>query len=206
MATTTTRGTSISDLAYALLGAGDAILERARRLTEHGDELPEEVVQRLNDAADRFRASIDEALGQIGVQAQQRVNEAGSSYEQLAERGRMLLARLSIDPDVRGAQTDVDQARSGIRGAITTIRNSAGTAVSRVKAAGTMTTKAAASVAGAAGSAGEEIGREAGKVGEARTKKPLSEHTKAELYELATARDVEGRSSMSKDELVRALS
>ena len=38
-----------------------------------------------------------------------------------------------------------------------------------------------------------------------RNDRPLDELTKEELYELAQAADIEGRSTMSKDELVRAL-
>ena len=38
-----------------------------------------------------------------------------------------------------------------------------------------------------------------------RNERPLDELTKEELYERAQAADIEGRSTMSKDELLRAL-
>jgi hypothetical protein len=38
-----------------------------------------------------------------------------------------------------------------------------------------------------------------------RNERPLEELTKEELYERAQAADIEGRSTMSKDELLRAL-
>lgn len=198
MAPTPQRKMILSDFAYAMLGAGDAFLERARSLTGRSEELPEEVLQRVNDAVRGLRDAVEEAMDEIGEQAQRRVGEAEMGFESMAERGRRLAGRVSREPDVTRARQDLEQARRGLVGAGTSARHSADTTASKVKAAGTMAAKATDSVAEATETVAKEVtGR--------RNDKPLTEHTKAELYELATARDIQGRSSMNKDELVAAL-
>ena len=84
-------------------------------------------------------------------------------------------------------------------GAVTTLRRNAEGVVSRVKAAGTMTGEAATSTVRAAESMGDNVV-------EARDRAQLQDMTKGELYEMATTADIDGRSTMSKAELVDALS
>ncbi len=195
---TLTRSNILSYSAYALLGAGDLVLDQARKLTERRDELPQEALTQVNEAVENLRKAVDNALEELGEQTSKAAQEAGNSLDELAERGRMLFERLSREGDVKEARTDVEQARQGVLGAITAIRNGATTAISRLKAAGTLSGDAAESVIEAAETVVNEV---AG----TRHDKPLADHTKAELYELATARDIDGRSSMTKDELVAAL-
>lgn len=201
--TTGTRGNLLSYSAYTLLGAGDLILDQARRLGEHRDDLPEQALAQLNEAVDNLRKAVDNAVDELNEQAQRRAQEAGSTLDDLYERGRMMFQRVSGTPDVNDAKDDVEQARQGIKGAITSIRRNATTAIGKVKAAGTMTAGAAGSVTDAAGTVGKDLANK--DVSGTRHDKPLTQHTKAELYEIATARDIDGRSQMSKDELVRAL-
>lgn len=208
MVTTTTRSTThrgnlLSYSAYTLLGAGDLILDQARRLGEHRDDLPEQVLAQLNEAVDNLRNAVDSAVDELNEQAQRRAQDAGSTLDELYERGRMMFQRLSGTPDVTDAKDDVEQARRGIKGAITSIRRNATAALTKVKAAGTMTVGAASSISGAAGTVGKDLATK--DVTGTRYDRPLTQHTKAELYEIATARDIDGRSQMSKDELVRAL-
>lgn len=195
---TTTRGNLLSYSAYALLGAGDLVLDQARRVAEQRDELPDQALAQLNEAIENLRKAVDNAVEELGQEATRRRTEASSTLDDLAERGRVLVTRLSREQDVADAKSDVDQARAGIKGAVTAVLNTATTAISRVKAAGTSSAKAADSVADAAGTVAKDVTG-------TRHDKPLEEHTKAELYELATARDIDGRSTMSKDELVAAL-
>ena len=107
--------------------------------------------------------------------------------------------RLRDDPQFSQASHDVTAARQGWTGAVTSARNNLRTALQRLKAAVTLTGEAAESVAGATESVG-------GRVAAARAEVKLSDHTKEELYELASQRDIPGRSSMSKQQLIRALS
>ena len=201
--TVSNRGNLLSYSAYTLLGIGDKLLDQARRLGEHRDELPEQALAQLNEAVENLRKAVDNAVDEVNEQAQRRAQEAGSTLDELYERGRMLLQRVSGSPDVSDAKDDVEQARQGVKGAITSIRRNATSAVSKVKAAGTTTKGAADSVTDAAGSVAKDLANR--DVSGTRHDKPLTEHTKAELYEMATARDIDGRSQMSKDELVRAL-
>ena len=199
MATPTTKDRiNISDLAYATLGAGDALVARARQLTEQSDELPEAVTARLTDAIDQLREAVEDAVENVGTSAQKRRDGAEKNFDELSNRGRLLLERLSADREVGEAKDDVDEARQGVLGAITAIRNGAATAFGMIKGAGTKAETASESIADAAQSAGKTIGKD--------PKAELKNMTKAELYGIATDRDIEGRSGMTKDQLVTALS
>lgn len=185
--------------AYALVGAADRILQEARSLAARREQLPDDLARQLEESVDQLRASVEEVVEHLNSRARTTADQATTTVESLADRGQAIITRLREDDDVDEALADAEQARQGWVGAVTSLRRNAETVARRVKAAATMTGEAAESAADAAKDTGD-------KVTAARTKVDLREHTKAELYELASQRDIEGRSSMSKDELVDALS
>lgn len=202
MATTRTRQSPTETLsfgAYALVGAADRILQEARTLASRREQIPDDLARQLEESVDQLRDSVEQVLEHLNARARSTADQASTTVESLADRGQAIIGRLRADEEVDEALTDAEQAREGWLGAVTSLRRNADKVARRVKAAATMTGEAAGSAADAASSAGS-------KVAGARKEVDLREHTKAELYELATQRDIEGRSSMSKDQLVDALS
>ncbi|MEE8600462.1 Rho termination factor N-terminal domain-containing protein [Euzebya tangerina] len=197
MATTPKDRINISDLGYATLGAGDALIARARQLAESSDDLPENVTARLTDAIEQLRSALEDAVENVGTETKKRRTEAGKGFEELTARGRLLIERLSADDDLDDVKDDADQTRQGVLAAVTALRNSATNVLSRIKAVGTSATETSESVVEAASSATDTIGKDSDAA--------LQDMTKAELYEMATKRDIEGRSGMNKDELIKAL-
>ena len=195
MATSSTPRTDIlTDAAYALVGAADAVLERVRTATDDADDLPDGLLERLNEQIERLRTTVDEAVEALSDRASARADESAKGYETLVARGKRLFDTVRADSDVDAATADVDEARQSVQAAITALRNGASNALSLLKAAGTQVEEAAESVAEAAESASEKAGRA-----------DYSKMTKAELYEIATERDIDGRSGMNKQQLVNAL-
>lgn len=185
--------------AYALIGSADRLLQEARSLASRREQLPDDLSRQLEESVDQLRTSVEKVVDHLNTRARSTADQAGTTMESLAERGQAIVERLREDDEVSAALDDADQARQGWKGAVTSIRTNADKVAQRLKAAATMTAEAADSAADAAGSASD-------KVADARTAVDLREHTKDELYELATQREIEGRSNMTKSQLVSALS
>ena len=220
MATTTNQGARqrslrgfLADSAYATLGLGATAVELARSVDRVRVEAPRQartigrqVPKRLVGAADRGISSVRSLPGR-----------ATREFDSLSRRGRDLVGAIGGSAATREA---VDRARS---------------ARSRVKAAGTSVSRAAEGAVQAAERAGSiladrtepseyrEVRVEPAEVqvkparAQVRTRPakaagsrrrmstPYEERTLEELQERAKELGIEGRASMSKDELITAL-
>lgn len=173
---------ALRDAGYATLGAGDAAVEFARTI---GKNLP--------------KAVRPEALASFFEAAAANVREG---FDDLSDRGRKVSGSIRRDPKLKEASKQADTAKS------------------RVKAAATSTAKAADAQTDAVGSAARKVGSKprstsarkpstATRTSSSATSDtgtgPLEDRTVDELYARATELDIEGRSSMSKDDLVKAI-
>jgi hypothetical protein len=231
MATTTKRGTGqrsrrglLADSAYATLGLGSAGVEFLRSVDRVRAAAPRQArtistqaPKRLVGAADRGVDSVRHLINQ-GVEGTRSLpDRATREFDDLARRGRELVGAIRGSAATREA---VDRAR---------------TARSRVKAAGTSVSRAAEGAVQAAERAGtivadrtepsehREVRVEPAEVqakparaqvrtrpakapgARRRTTTPYEQRTVEELQERATELGIEGRASMSKDELITAL-
>jgi hypothetical protein len=211
---------SLKGLGYASVGVGDAGVDGVRALARMSRRLP---------------GHLREAPEAVGTWAKQLGTEFQRGYAHLSERGRRVTGAARRDPRVHEARrrteaagsqakaaatTATDKgaaAASQAKGAATAVRRRGAEAEPQVKAAGTATRKrgqeAGSAAKGAATSAGraadaqkEAAGAVAEKLGEADTGSgPLEERTVEQLRNRATELEIEGRSTMKKQELVKAI-
>lgn len=119
MATTATRDQNrsiparLTDVPFALFGAGDAAIEQARAVPER---------------VERVRGELGSLPGRIVQQ-----------FDELAARGRTLSNRIDRDPKVKDARAQTRSARSKVKGATTSVGRAA---EAQVAAAGSAARKA----------------------------------------------------------------
>lgn len=192
---------------HAVIGAADRALQEVRSLVNRREQLPEELSGQLEEAVTNLRETLDEVAKDLRGRARTSADEAGETLDELAARGQAILERLRQEIDLDKAGKDVDNAAQGWKAALTTLRRNAEGVVTQVKSAITKTERAADTLADTAEGAAKNVAKDLkNKVVKPRDEVKLSDQTKGELYELATQRDIEGRSTMSKQELIAALS
>jgi hypothetical protein len=172
-------------------------------VAEHGRGAVQRASNRVRDGAFVLIGAVDfcviglRTLGRTLANAPARISETTSNapksvqaaVDGLRRRGERLTDRLQGSGAIAEAEHRLGHALRGAKGAATSAR--------RAVASGS---EAVREVAGEVGAEPE-----ARRTPASRYQPPYEERTYEELYELAVAREIDGRSKMSKDELITAL-
>jgi hypothetical protein len=216
------------DSAYASIGLGSAWVQFARSIDRLRVQAPRQantiagqVPDRLRDAGDRSVTSVRHLLDQ-GVRTTRDLPvRAGHQFDDLARRGRDLIGSIRSAAATREAIDRARTARSRVKAASTSVSRAAEGAAEAAERAATIvadrTEPAARSKAEAKPTAAQSKPPSAPVKPRATSAQPLpgqtrrrdtrpyEERTIEELQERAKVLGVEGRSQMTKEELIDAL-
>jgi hypothetical protein len=181
--------TLVTDSAYATLGVTDRAAAFVRSLNEVRVEAPEKLVELRRQAPEYVRTVRTQTVST----AQTLRDQARSQFDELAELGRKRAESIRRTRKTREARDQVDATRSQVKAAATSLGRAVGT---NVEAAAKIVEKAGTTVSNR---------RQPQRTQPAADQRPYEERTVEELRERAAELNIEGRSQMSKDELVKAL-
>jgi hypothetical protein len=180
--------TALADAGYATLGVGDAAVEFVRNIGRTTVNLPSYAKETPDALASFFEAA---------------ATNLREGYDHLADRGRTVTGQIKRDPQVKKAAAQVTSAKSQVKGAATSVTKAAGAQADAVESAaekaGTKATKARKTTPRST-----STGSATTSTGDTGTG-PLDDRTVEELRNRAAELDIDGRSSMTKDELVKAI-
>jgi len=227
MATTTTTNQPSSrrslpgllvDSAYASVGLGSAWVQFARSIDRLRVQAPRQantiagqVPDRLRDARDRSVSNVRHLLDQ-GVRTTRDLPvQAGHQFDDLARRGRDLIGSIRSTAATREAVDRARTARSRVKAASTSVSRAAEGAAEAAERAATIVADRTEPTAAQSKPPSAPVKPRATSAqprpGQARRRdtRPYEERTIEELQERAKVLGVEGRSSMTKEELIDAL-
>lgn len=204
----------LADSAYATVGAGEAAVELVKSIDRIRVEAPKQVRTLGQEAPERLRSLRDQGTASVRTLRDQ----AGQEFDSLAQRGRELVRSISTSPATREAADQARTARSRVKAARTSVTRAAEDTVQAVEeAAGTVASKTEPTarrevvVGGdrpaATNGGGDEQAVEvrATAARKPRDTRSYEERSVEELRERARELDIEGRASMSKEELIAVL-
>jgi hypothetical protein len=184
----------LQEIGNAAIGLGDAVTEAARNVDAQA------LVEQVR------RAPV--ALASVATSLS---SSARSGYLAMAERGRRVRGQAAGEPATEEAERQTKAAASQAKGAATATRKGAEEAAGRTSDAAAATRDkakgAATSASKAAGAQAEAAKSTAKKAGDAvdTGTGALQDRTVEQLRNRASELDIEGRSNMKKDELVKAI-
>lgn len=157
--------------------------------------------RRLDDLTlrlDRFEASLPMVASRALGLSRATVHRLGSIAAGIADDVGTQWERVSSTAN-SALSTTAGQARSAVERTSATARRTTKETVGQARAQGTRTARAVED------STAELLGDAAAAVEPGSRRGPLVDRTKAELYDVAQQMDIEGRSSMTKRELLHAV-
>jgi hypothetical protein len=214
------------DSAYATIGAGGAAIEFVRSLDRTGAEqarnlgkdAPNRLRQLREQGAANARSALDSGVRTLREQgingARDLRDQATKEFDDLARRGRGLVGSVRDSAAVRQAAGQARTARSRVKAAGTSVGHAAEDTAKAVDRAGTIVADRTEP-----GSKGESAAARRTRTSAATAKRPATptgarrggairpyeERTVEELRDRSRELNIEGYSTMTKDELIAAL-
>ena len=219
----------LADSAYATIGASGAAIEfvrsidrvRAEQARNLGKDAPIRLRQLGEQGVANARSALDTGVTSVRTLREQGVtgardlrDQATKEFDDLAKRGRGLVGAVRDSAAVRQAAGQTRTARSRVKAAGTSVGRAAEDTAKAVDRAGTIVagrtepgTEGESTAARRTGTSTATAKRTATSTGARRggAVRPYEERTVEELRDRARELNIEGFSTMSKDELIAAL-